>query len=48
MCVRIQIPWYVADRRIKVVPRYALGFHLDATPGFGAFPFRISRVENCF
>jgi hypothetical protein len=35
MCARIQIPWYVADRRIKVVPRYALGFHLDATPGSG-------------
>jgi len=28
---------YVAGRRVKVVPRYALGFHLDAPPGFGAF-----------
>jgi hypothetical protein len=34
---------YVAGRRVKVVPRYALGFHLDAPPGSGAFPFRISR-----
>jgi hypothetical protein len=47
MCARIQIPWYVAGRRVKVVPRYALGFHLDAPTGFGAFPFRISRGENC-
>jgi hypothetical protein len=47
MCARIQISWYVAGRRIKVVPRYALGFHLDAPPGSGALAFRISRVENC-
>jgi hypothetical protein len=47
MCARIQIPWYVAGRRVKVVPRYALGFHLDAPPGFGGFAFRILRVENC-
>jgi len=47
-CARIQFPLYVAGRRIKAVPRYALGFHLDAPPGFGAFPFRISRVKNCF
>ena len=47
MCARIQIPWYVAGRRVKVVPRYALGFHLDPPPGFGAFAFRISRGENC-
>jgi hypothetical protein len=38
---------YVAGRRIKVVPRYALGFHLDAPPGFGSFASRIRRVENC-
>jgi hypothetical protein len=43
-----QIPWYVAGRRIKVVPRYALGFHLDAPPGSETFAFRISRGENCF
>ena len=48
MCARIQFPLYVAGRRVKVVPRYALGFHLDAPPASGAFPFRISRVENCF
>jgi len=38
---------YVAGRRVKVVPRYALGFHLDPPPGSGAFPFRISRGEEC-
>src|SRR5208337_5175930 len=43
----IQIQLYVAGRRVKVVPRYALGFHLDPPPGSGAFAFRISRVENC-
>jgi hypothetical protein len=48
MCARIQIRWYVAGSRVKVVPRNALGFHLDVPPGSGAFAFRISRVENCF
>jgi hypothetical protein len=45
MCARIRFPLYVAGRRVKVVPRYALGFHLDPPPGSGAFAFRISRVE---
>jgi len=43
----IQIQLYVAGRRVKVVPRYALGFHLDPPPGSGSLPFRIWRVENC-
>jgi hypothetical protein len=43
----IQIQLYVAGRRVKVVPRYALGFHLDPPPGSGSFAFRIWRVENC-
>ena len=47
VCARIQIPMYVAGRRVKVVPRYALGFHLDAQPDSGSFAFRISRLENC-
>jgi hypothetical protein len=38
---------YIVGRRVKVVPRYALDFHLDPSPGFGAFPFRIPRGENC-
>jgi hypothetical protein len=45
MRARIQFPLYVAGRRVKVVPRYALGFHLDPPPGSGAFAFRISRGE---
>jgi hypothetical protein len=47
MCARIQFPLYVAGRRVKVVPRYALGFHLDPPPGSVAFAFRISRRECC-
>jgi hypothetical protein len=47
MRARIRFPLYVAGRRVKVVPRYALGFHLDPPPGSGAFPFRISRGEEC-
>jgi hypothetical protein len=43
----IQIQLYVAGRRVKVVPRYALGFHLDPPPGSGGFAFRIWRVEYC-
>jgi hypothetical protein len=38
---------YVAGRRVKVVPRYALGFHLDPPPGSEVFAFRIWRVVNC-
>ncbi len=45
MCARIRFQLYVAGRRVKVVPRYALGFHLDPPPGSKAFPFRISRGE---
>ena len=45
MRARIQISWYVVGRRVKVVPRYALGFHLDAPTGSGAFPVRISRGD---
>jgi hypothetical protein len=45
MRARIQFPLYVAGRRVKVVPRYALGFHLDPPPGSGTFAFRISREE---
>src|ERR1700686_4741370 len=43
----MQIQLYVAGRPVKVVPRYALGFHLDPPPGSGSFAFRIWRVENC-
>lgn len=43
---RIRFPLYVAGRRIKVVPRYALGFHLDAPPGSGTFASRISRWKT--
>jgi len=45
MRARIRFPLYVAGRRVKVVPRYALGFHLDPPPGSEAFAFRISRGE---
>ena len=44
---RIQIQLYVAGRRVKVVPRYALGLHLDPPPGSGSLLFRIRRVEYC-
>src|ERR1039458_8082460 len=44
---RIQFQLYVAGRRVKVVPRYALGLHLDPPPGSGSLLFRIRRVENC-
>ena len=48
MRARIQISWYVVGRRVKVVPRYALGFHLDAPPGSGLLRlgFRAGRVAS--
>ena len=47
MCARIQIPWYVAGRRVKVVPPWLpFGFHLDSPSGFGTFAFGISPTNT--
>jgi hypothetical protein len=48
-CARIRFPWYVAGRRVKVVPQYALGFHLDAPPGSGTLLLGFAHERTvCF